>query len=211
MTTTSRAARVPTAANRAASPAVGGPRVFGDPAALGLGAFALTTFVLSVFNAGFLPTTAEPVVLGLALFYGGIAQLIAGIWEFATGNTFGATAFCSYGSFWLAFWYLIAHTDLSAAGADAPKAMGVFLFAWGIFTLYMAIAARRTTLALFVLFILATLTFFALALGLYTGTIAITRIGGWLGLATAGTAWYTSFAVVANSTYKRTVLPVRHL
>lgn len=208
---TRAAALVPAPAASPELAAVMGPRVFGDPAALGLGAFALTTFVLSVFNAGLLPVTAEPVVLGLALFYGGIAQLIAGIWEFATGNTFGATAFCSYGSFWLAFWYLIVHTDLSGAGADAGKAVAVFLFAWGIFTLYMTVAARKTTLALFILFSLATATFFALALGKYTGVAAITTVGGFIGLATAFTAWYTSFAVVANSTYKRTVLPVRHL
>jgi succinate-acetate transporter protein len=79
---------------------------FADPAALGLGAFAMTKVVLSVINAGLIPKTVEPVVLGLALFYGGMAQFAAGIWEFANRNVFGATAFCSYGAFWLSFWFL---------------------------------------------------------------------------------------------------------
>lgn len=189
-------------------PAATGATVSADPAALGLAAFALTTFVLSTFNAGLLPAAVEPVVLGLALFYGGIAQLIAGIWEFAKGNTFGATAFCSYGAFWMAFWYLVQFTDLSAAGKDAGKGVGVFLLAWGIFTLYMTVAARRTNRAVFLAFITLTPTFFVLAIGAYTGAVTVTRIGGWLGLLTALIAWYASFAVVINSTHQRIVLPV---
>ncbi|MEV7574445.1 acetate uptake transporter [Pseudarthrobacter sp. NPDC089323] len=189
-------------------PAAAGATVSADPAALGLAAFALTTFVLSTFNAGLLPATVEPVVLGLALFYGGIAQLIAGIWELAKGNTFGATAFCSYGAFWMAFWYLVQFTDLSAAGKDAGKGIGVFLLAWGIFTLYMTVAARRTNRAVFLAFITLTPTFFALAIGAYTGAVTVTRVGGWLGLLTALLAWYASFAVVSNSTHQRIVLPV---
>lgn len=181
---------------------------FADPAALGLGAFALTTFVLSVVNAGLVPATVEPVVFGLALFYGGLAQFAAGIWEFAKGNTFGATAFCSYGAFWMAFWFLARFTDLSAAGADAEKGVGVFLFAWGIFTLYMTIAARRTNMSVFLVFIVLTLTFFALAGGAFLGVKGLTMIGGWLGIITALLAWYASFAVVTNFTNKRTVLPV---
>lgn len=191
-----------------ATPTVEERPPFADPAALGLGAFALTTFVLSVVNAGLLPATVEPVVLGLALFYGGIAQFAAGVWEFANRNTFGATAFCSYGAFWMAFWFLVRFTDLSAAGTDAEKGVAVFLFAWGVFTLYMTIAARRTTLVVFVVFVLLTLTFFALAVGAYAGVTGVTRLGGWLGIATALAAWYGSFAIVANFTHRRTLLPV---
>lgn len=189
-------------------PAATAATVFADPAALGLAAFALTTFVLSTFNAGLLPATVEPVVLGLALFYGGVAQFSAGIWEFAKGNTFGATAFCSYGAFWMSFWYLAQFTDLSAAGKDAGKGVGVFLLAWGIFTLYMTVAARRTNRAVFLVFIALTPTFFTLAIGAYTDAVTVTRIGGWLGLLTALLAWYASFAVVTNSTHQRIVLPV---
>jgi len=179
-----------------------------DPGALGLAAFALTTFVLSVVNAGLLPATVEPVVFGLALFYGGIAQFAAGLWEFANRNTFGATAFCSYGAFWLSFWFLASFTDLSGAGSDAGKGVGVFLLAWGIFTLYMTIAARRTSVAVFGVFVFLTVTFFALAAGDYTGTVGFTRVGGGLGIVTALLAWYASSAVVVNSTHKRIVLPV---
>lgn len=179
-----------------------------DPGALGLAAFALTTFVLSVVNAGILPTTVEPVVFGLALFYGGLAQFVAGVWEFANRNTFGATAFCSYGAFWMSFWFLARFTDLSGAGDDARKGVAVFLFAWGLFTLFMTFAARRTSIAVFLVFVVLTLTFFALALGDYTGTTGFTRAGGVLGLITALLAWYASSAVVINSTHRRTVLPV---
>ena len=179
-----------------------------DPGALGLAAFALTTFVLSFVNAGLLPVTVEPVVFGLALFYGGLAQFAAGIWEFANRNTFGATAFCSYGAFWLSFWFLARFTDLSGAGADKGKGVGVFLLAWGIFTLYMTIAARRTSVAVFLVFVFLTVTFFALAAGDYTGAIGFTRVGGVLGIVTALLAWYASSAVVINSTHQRIVLPV---
>ncbi len=188
--------------------AVSGPSSFADPAGLGLAAFALTTFVLSCVNVGLLPGTVEPIVFGLALFYGGIAQFAAGMWEFAKGNTFGATAFTSFGAFWMSFWYLTTATDLSAAGADAGKGVGVWLFAWGIFTLYMTFAARKTNRSVFFVFVALTVTFLFLSIGAYSGTVAFTRVGGGLGLITAFLAWYASFAVVANSTFKRAVLPV---
>jgi uncharacterized protein len=176
---------------------------FGDPGALGLAAFALTTFVLSVANAGLMPSAAS--VLGLALFYGGIAQMVAGVWEFANKNTFGATAFLSFGGFWLAFWYL---SSFGGAEAGGSRGVGVFLLAWAIFTLYMTVAAVKTTGSILAVFIALTLTFFALAIGELTGSALLGHVGGWLGLATAVIAWYGSFAVVLNSTYRRTVLPV---
>lgn len=178
-----------------------------DPGPLGLAAFALTTFVLSFANAGLI--TAEPVVFGLALMYGGIAQVLAGMWEFAKGNTFGATAFTSYGAFWLSFWYLTNHTDLSVVTGDqASHGVGLWLLAWAIFTAYMWIASFRTNLALVSVFTLLTITFVFLALGDLTTTSGLTKVGGWFGIATAVAAWYTSFAGVTNSTFKRTVLPV---
>lgn len=180
-----------------------------DPGPLGLAAFALTTFVLSTVNAGFLPKTVEGVVLGLALFYGGITQFAAGLWEFARGNTFGATAFCSFGGFWMAFWYLVAHTDLSkAAPADAAHGVGVFLLGWTIFTAYMFVASLRTSAAVAAVFAALTITFLLLALGDLTTTTGLTKAGGYLGLLTALLAWYGSFAGVTNETFKRTVLPV---
>src|SRR6202000_7989 len=128
-----------------------------DPGPLGLAGFALTTFILSMFNAGLVSKAGEPVVLGLALAYGGIAQLIAGIWEFRTGNTFGAVAFCSYGAFWISFW---AFVTLFAAAACA-----LFDISWGIFPAYMFIASLRTTAAIALVFLLLGITFFLLGIG----------------------------------------------
>jgi succinate-acetate transporter protein len=181
---------------------------FADPAALGLGAFAMTTFVLSVINAGLIPKAVEPVVLGLALFYGGLAQFAAGIWEFANRNVFGATAFCSYGAFWLSFWFLSQFSAAGLPAADAGKAVGLYLLAWAIFTAYMTVSAWRVSTGVFAVFVFLTLTFIALFLGAFAGATGMTVLGGWLGIVTALIAWYCSLAVVANATYKRTVLPV---
>jgi succinate-acetate transporter protein len=184
---------------------------FADPAGLGLTAFAATTFFLSAVNAGWIPDTVEPVVLGLALFYGGITQLLAGMWEFVKGNSFGAVAFSSYGAFWLSFWYLVAHTDLSKAGADVNKGVGFYLVIWTIVTAYLFIASMRTNTVVMGVFGLLTLTFLFLALGEFGKDLAgagLTRIGGYLGLLTAIVAWYGSFATVTNYTFKRVVLPV---
>ena len=194
------------------SPQAGSAPAFGahlaDPGPLGLAGFALTTFMLSSFNSGLAPKSAEVVVLGVALFYGGIAQLLAGMWEFAKGNTFGALAFSSYGAFWMSFWYLVSHgKDLPKTGTDAAQGIGVFLLAWTIFTLYMTVVASRLSGILLLLFAVLSVTFVFLTLGEFGGSSAMTKIGGWLGLLTALVAWYASFAGVLNGTAKRTVLP----
>ena len=176
-----------------------------DPGPLGLAAFALTTFMLSTFNAGLLPKSAEVAVLGVALFYGGIAQLFAGMWEFVKGNTFGALAFSSYGAFWMSFWYFVAHSGLSKA--DAPQGVGIFLLAWTIFTLYMTLVTHRISGLLFTLFSVLLVTFVFLTIGAFASAPAITHIGGYLGLVTAFVAWYGSFAGVHNGTVKRSVIP----
>jgi succinate-acetate transporter protein len=176
-----------------------------DPAPLGLAGFALTTFMLSTFNAGLLPKSAEVAILGVALFYGGLAQLFAGMWEFVKGNTFGALAFSSYGAFWMSLWYLIVHSGL--APADSAKGVGIFLLAWTIFTLYMTVVAARITGLLFALFSVLLATFAVLTVGAFAAAPAITHIGGFLGLITAFVAWYASFAGVLNGTAKRVVLP----
>jgi uncharacterized protein len=178
-----------------------------DPAPLGLAAFALTTFVLSVVNAGWVPATVEPVVFGLALAYGGVGQLLAGMWEFSKGNTFGATAFSSYGAFWISFWWLTGHTDLSGAGGDAAKGIGVYLLAWGIFTAYMSVAATRVSAAVLTVFVLLTITYLVLAWGEFAGSSGIHKAGGYIGILTALAAWYASFAGVSAFTYKRPLVP----
>jgi uncharacterized protein len=184
------------------------PTPIADPGPLGLAAFALTTFVLSIFNAHLMGAGGEPIVFGLALAYGGVAQVLAGMWEFRTGNTFGAVAFTSYGAFWLSFWAFVQFFEKSVPAKDAGHAVGLFLIAWGIFTTYMFIASLRTTAAISLVFVLLAATFFLLGIGNAGAHANVTKIGGWLGLATAAAAWYASFAAVTNSTFGRIVLPV---
>jgi uncharacterized protein len=179
-----------------------------NPAPLGLAAFALTTFVLSMVNSGLVSDTAEPVVFGLALAYGGIGQLLAGMWEFKTGNTFGATAFSSYGAFWISFWALVTFFLKDIPKDEAGAAVGLYLWAWGIFTGYMFIASLRTSVAVAVVFFLLALTFILLGIGNSGGHSGIVKLGGWVGLVTALAAWYASFAQVINSTFGRTVAPL---
>jgi uncharacterized protein len=196
---------------REAAPAPPAAPATANPAPLGLAAFALTTFVLSMFNSGLVSTGGEPVVFGLALAYGGIAQLLAGMWEFRTGNTFGATAFTSYGAFWLSFWALVQFYEKDITKADAGHAVGLYLIAWGIFTAYMFVASLRTSGAVALVFILLAVTFIVLGIGNAGGNQSIVKLGGWIGLATALAAWYASFAEVTNATFGRTVLPTRPL
>ena len=166
---------------------------------MGLAAFALTTFVLSMFNADLIGKGGEPIVFGLALAYGGLAQVLAGMWEFRTGNTFGAVAFTSYGAFWLSFWAFVQFFEKSVPAADAGHAVGLFLIAWGIFTTYMFIPSLRTTAAISTVFGLLAVTFFLLGIGNAGAHANIIKLGGWVGLATAVAAWYASFAAVTNA------------
>jgi succinate-acetate transporter protein len=179
-----------------------------DPAPLGLAAFALTTFVLSVVNAGWVPASVEGVVFGLALAYGGAGQFAAGMWEFAKGNTFGATAFTSYGAFWISFWWLTAHlADYKIPAADVGKGTGLYLVAWGIFTAYMSVAATRVSGAVLVVFVLLTVTFLVLGIADFNGSSGLGKVGGYIGIATAIAAWYASFAGVTAFTFKRPLVP----
>lgn len=189
------------------APAAGGASI-ADPAPLGLAGFAMTTFLLSFINADIIKeTSAGAFVLGLALFYGGIGQFAAGLWEFRRGNTFGATAFSSFGAFWLSFWAI----GKSAPTGDVHEIQGLFLFAWFIFTAYMTVAALRTSGSVLAVFVALTVTFLFLALGAWqndtTGVAALTKVGGYLGIVTALLAWYASFAAVVNETHKKPLLP----
>ncbi len=185
-----------------------------DPAPLGLAGFALTTFALSLVNANLVSSTALPMVAILALAYGGIAQLLAGMWEFRTGNTFGAVAFTSYGAFWISFFVLVYFGLPKIPVAHVPSTLGLYLWGWAIFTGYMFVASLRTTGAVALVFLLLLITFVILAIGnsaLAGGTAATNstiKLGGYFGIATAILAWYTSFAAVINSTFGRVLAPV---
>lgn len=177
-----------------------------NPAPLGLSAFALTTFVLSAHNANLMTggPGAVTIVLGLALFYGGLAQLLAGMWEFKVGNTFGATAFSSYGAFWLAFGASVQMHWLPKEG----NAVGFFLLSWTIFTFIMFLSTFRINLALITLFGFLLVTFFLLTLHAFTGDESFGKFGGYLGLATALIAWYNALAGLLTATRSGFTLPV---
>ena len=183
-----------------------------NPAPLGLSAFALTTFVLSAANAGLY--SGAPIVIGLALFYGGLAQLCAGLWEFRTGNIFGATAFSSYGAFWLAVGFslmpLFGGKNLVEL-AGGGTALGVFFLGWTIFTVLMFLGTLRTDGALIAVFGFLSLTFLFLTIGALGGASGMTTIGGWLGLITAVLAWYRALAVLlagSTSMFKLPTFPM---
>jgi len=182
-----------------------------NPAPLGLCGFAMTTFVLSTINAGWYAAGATTIVVGLALFYGGICQLLAGMWEFRAGNTFGATAFTSYGAFWLSF----AVIFIPGFGILAPipaaavnTALGLYLLGWTIFTGLMFIATLRTNGALVAVFGFLFVTFLLLAIGKLGPNANVYQWGGYFGVATAILAWYTALAGVLASVKFPFELPV---
>ncbi|CCE62059.1 hypothetical protein TPHA_0B03870 [Tetrapisispora phaffii CBS 4417] len=176
---------------------------FANPAPLGLSAFALTTFVLSMFNARAQGITTPNVVVGLAMFYGGLVQLIAGIWEIALENTFGGTALCSYGGFWLSFgaihipWFGIL-SAYEGKEAQLQDALGFYLLGWAIFTFGLTICTMKSTVMFFALFFLLAVTFLLLSIGEFAASVGSTRAGGVLGVIVAFIAWYNAYAGVAT-------------
>lgn len=183
------------------------PTPIADPAPLGLAAFATTTFILSMFNADLVSRAGAPIVLGVALAYGGIAQLLAGMWEFRRGNTFGAVAFSSYGAFWLSYWAINHFFVASVPAAHLGSALGLYLIAWGIFTVYMFIASLRTTAVIALVFATLAAALIILGIGFSSPSNSTVELGGWFGLASAVLAWYASFAAVTNSTFGRDLVP----
>lgn len=180
-----------------------------NPAPLGLVGFGLTTVLLSLINAHILPSGGEDVVIPLALAYGGLIQLIAGLLEFRTGNTFGMVAFLSYGAFWWWFAILLLFAgngllDLSKAGPT----IGVALLLWGVFTFYMWIATFRLNRALWFVFLTLWITFALLGIGDAFGAGTIGTLGGYVGILCGASAMYTSFAEVTNATFGSVVVPV---
>jgi hypothetical protein len=157
-------------------------------------------------NANLVGLRSIGAVLPLAIAYGGLAQLLAGMWEFRTGNTFGAVAFSSFGAFWISFYVLVKVIGLTIVG---PHGVSLFLWMWAIFTTYMFLASLRTTAAVSLVFLLLAVTFILLAIGdMGKGHVSITHAGGYVGIVTAAAAWYASFAAVINSTFGRVIAPV---
>ena len=175
-----------------------------DPGPLGLAAFALTTFLLSTVNARWtVGNSAGTAFLGYALAYGGLAQLLAGMWEFRRGNVFASTAFSSYGAFWIGLFVWIRVAPV-ATGHD----LGWILFAFAIFNTYMLLMATQVNLAVFGVFLTLELTEIFLAVGNFTSSIGLAQVGGYIGIVTALVAWYTSAAGVSAGMGGRILLPV---
>ena len=182
----------------------------GNPGPLGLMAFGMTTILLNVHNAGLIPLSG--IILAMGIFYGGIAQVIAGIMEWKKNSTFGMTAFLSYGLFWLSFvgifalpkWIGTADLDLSATST----ALGYYLIAWGLFTALMFVGTLRINRSLQTVFFSLTILFVLLAVGEWTGNETITKIAGWEGIFVGFSAVYGSIAQVWNELYGRVVLPI---
>ena len=178
-----------------------------DPAALGLAAFALTTFLLSAANAHLMDSASGDAWLGYAFAYGGLGQVLAGMWEFRNRNVFGATAFTTYGGFWigLGLWALLV---APAAGAKAGKDVAWILLAFAIFNTYMLFWSTMVSGAVFAVFLTLEATEIILFIGNFAANTNIVKFGGYVGILTALCAWYASAAGVGNGVSGRTILPV---
>ena len=177
-----------------------------NPAPLGLTGFGLTTILLNIHNAGFYPNNA--MILGMGLFVGGLAQLIAGVLESKKNNTFGTTAFTAYGAFWLSLVAIWVLPRLGLAEKADETAMGCYLAVWGLFTFGMFIGTFRLNRALQVVFGTLVLLFWLLALGDFTRNGAITIVAGYVGIVCGLSAFYAAIAQVLNEVYGRTVMPL---
>ncbi|KAK4545511.1 hypothetical protein LTR36_002861 [Oleoguttula mirabilis] len=202
-------------------------RKFANPAPLGLSAFALTTFVLSLINLGTRGITGPSLVIGAAFGYGGLVQLLAGMWEMAVGNTFGATALSSYGGFWIAVAIILTPGGFeieaslttgtgTTANADAfLDSFGLFLMGWFIFTFLLLLCTLRSTVAFFTLFFTLDMAFLMLGIGYLTHSggapnAACIKAGGVFGILAAFTAWYNALAGIADPSNSFFLIPVAH-
>lgn len=200
---------------------------FANPAPLGLSAFALTTFVLSLVNVQARGAATPNLVVALAFGYGGLVQLLAGMWEMAVGNTFGATALSSYGGFWLSYaiiltpggFEIIATYTTDAAGNSIPggvdaleNMLGFYLMGWWIFTTILLLCTLRSTVAFFLLFFTLDLAFLFLAIAKFEpgSAVQLNKAGGVFGLLAAFLAWYNALAGIADSTNSFFLIPVAH-
>ncbi|MGH8726949.1 MAG: acetate uptake transporter [Burkholderiales bacterium] len=177
-----------------------------NPAPLGLMGFGMTTVLLNIHNAGFFPISA--MILAMGIFYGGLAQIIAGVFEFKKGNTFAVTAFISYGVFWLSLVALILAPKLGWADKTPEAYMGWYLFMWGVFTLFMFFGMLKANFTTKFVFGSLAVLFFLLAARDWTGSAAIGTLAGWEGIVCGSSAIYLAMAEVLNERLGKTVLPI---
>lgn len=179
-----------------------------NPAPLGLLGFGLTTVLLNLKNAGILGGDSMGMIMAMGIFYGGIAQMIAGVMEYKNGNTFGTVAFLSYGLFWLSLVALLMLPSLGLAAGVGGGAMAAYLAMWGIFTTFMFVGTLKLSRSLQVVFLTLAVLFFLLAIGDATGNVAIKTIAGLEGILCGFSAIYTAAGQVLNEVYKKQVLPL---
>ncbi|RBQ35686.1 hypothetical protein C2125_03095 [Rahnella aquatilis] len=177
-----------------------------NPGPLGLMGFGMTTILLNLHNAGFFPLTA--VIVSMGIFYGGLIQILAGMMEFKKGNTFGTTAFTSYGAFWLSLVGILMLPRMGLADASSESFLGAYLGVWGIFTLFMFFGTLKGNRGIQVVFGSLTILFALLCYGNMTGNTAVLHFAGFEGIFCGASAIYLAMAEVLNEQYGRTVLPV---
>ncbi len=177
-----------------------------NPAALGLGGFALTTFILNVTNAGIIPVESLGMVMPMGIFYGGVAQFMAGMWDMKRGEIFGGTCFSSFGAFWIGLAFMLVLQARGFLPEVPPTGMAVFFIAWGIFTAYATVGALKISKSVTVVLVTLTILFFLLAAGEFSPIIH--TIAGYEGIACALSAWYASAGVLINSIYGREIIPL---
>lgn len=177
-----------------------------NPGPLGLLGFGMTTILLNIHNAGFFPMAS--VILSMGIFYGGIAQIIAGIFEFKKGNTFGATAFTSYGFFWISLVGIMVMPSMGFGVETSHEFLAVYLALWGIFSFFMFIATLKANIALSAVFFLLVILFALLVIGNATGNATILKFAGYEGILCGAVAFYLAMAEVLNEQYGRTILPI---
>ena len=202
------APRLPEDRLRGVKPEVGPARFIAEPAALGLAAFALSTMALSFINVGILSDVDLPIVLGLALAYGGLVQLLAGMWAFVKNDTFAAVALSSYGGFWISFWALNEFFLPKIPASHRAGALALYLFCWAVFSFCMWVISFRVSLGVMAIFLTLWPAYVLLGLGKALDSTFLFNLGGAFGIATAVCAWYVSFAITANRTTRRDWIPM---
>jgi succinate-acetate transporter protein len=180
-----------------------------NPAPLGLMGFGMTTVLLNIHNAGFFPISS--MILAMGIFYGGMAQIFAGIMEFKKGNTFGTTAFTSYGLFWISLVALLVFPKIGWSTSTPSAFLAWYLFLWGLFTFFMWLATFGTNRALQFVFLSLTILFWLLAIKDWTGSEIIGKIAGWEGIACGFSAIYLAMAQVMNESRRKIILPIGNI
>jgi succinate-acetate transporter protein len=197
----------PTAGDLARAASALQPSAVADPAILGFAAFALPTFMLGWINAEIINRNTAPVVFGLMLFYSGLGQLLAGMWEFRRNNSFGTVAFGSFGMFYLSLWAFFQFYAEEVPAAQLGSALGLFFSSWAVLALILWVASLHTTLLVNLIFLFTTALLALLGAGNFANSTTVLHWGGYVGIVLGIIGWYAAGATLINETFGRVVLP----